>query len=441
MKYRERILEQKIVKLFQAFPVVVVNGARQTGKSTILNHLFGATMKSVVFDPVIDVGNARADPELFLSLNPPPIILDEIQYCPDLMPAIKRRVDRSPGRNGLYLITGSQQFSVIRAIGESLAGRAALLTLAPFSLAEIAEEKGVARGGLIAGLMERGGVAGRAAEIASNIAGDAAPIAGPAGIAGAIFRGGYPRTLDMADDTATAWFEGYLRTYVERDIRTLGDVGDMQAFSRFVRLAAQLTAQEINLSHLGREIGIDPKTARAWLAILKASYQWTELAAYSGNATKRISEKPKGHFTDTGFACYLASIFSRDSLASHPLFGALFESAVVCEAHKQLAALPAMPAAYHWRSHGGAEVDMVVEKDGLFWLLEAKLAARPGPGDARGMRAFCETYPGSPIAGRIIVSGGEECYALDSDTIVVPFAMLGRARLRSGEAEKLEARS
>ena len=428
MKYRERILEQKIVKLFQAFPVVVLNGARQAGKSTILGHLFGASMKSVVFDPVIDVGNARADPELFLSLNPPPVILDEVQYCPDLLPAIKRRVDRSPGKNGLYLLTGSQQFSVIRAIGESLAGRAALVTLAPFSLAEIAEEQGVERGGFIAAIMERGSIAGRAGEIASGIAGDAAPLPG---LAAAIFRGGYPRTLEMADEAAIAWFEGYLRTYVERDIRTLGDVGDLQAFSRFVRLAAQLTAQEVNLSHLGREIGIDPKTARAWLAILKASYQWAELAAYSGNVTKRISEKPKGHFTDTGFACYLASIFSRESLSSHPLFGSLFESAVVCEALKQLSALPAMPAAYHWRSHGGAEVDMVVERDGKFWLMEAKLAARPGPRDAAGMRAFCETYPKNRIAGRIIVSGGEECFALDGDTIVVPFAMLGKVK---GEA-------
>lgn len=412
MKYLPRILESKIIKFSKQFPVVILNGARQTGKSTLLDHLFGKSLRRVVFDPVIDVENARQDPELFLSLNPPPIILDEIQYAPELLAVIKRMVDQRRGENGLYFITGSQQFSVMKSVSESLAGRAVLLDLHTMSLAEI-EERASAPGILI-DILSQG-------QLPAKL-----PVVQPSRVSllQRLFKGGYPRTLDMDTAATTAWFDGYLKTYVERDIRTLGDIGDLQTFSRFTRLCAQLTAQEINHSQLGREIGIDPKTARAWLAMLKSSYQWIELPAYSGNAIKRLSEKPKGHFSDAGFACFLSSIHSPTSLASHPLVGHLFETYVIGEILKSLQRLPSMPAIYHWRTHGGAEVDLLIEQDGLFWPIEIKFASRPALKECRGLQAFAETYPRLKIGGRLILTGGEISYRLNETTLVVPVTLL-----------------
>lgn len=408
MKYRKRIIEEKILKIYKQFQSVIVNGARQTGKSTLLDHLFGNELKRIVFDPVIDIGNARQSPELFLSLNPPPVILDEIQYVPELIPVIKRMVDEKRGTNGLFLITGSQQFSVIKAISESLAGRAAVIELPQMSCREIEER------------CDRPSLLIEALNPDRTFKKSDAPKIGSQNPAKLIFRGGYPNTMELDEDYLSVWFESYLKTYVERDIRTLGDVDDQQTFTRFVKLAAQLSAQEINHSHVGREIGVDPKTAKKWLSILKASYQWLEIPAYSGNTTKRLSEKPKGYFSDTGFACYLSSVFSADSLSAHPLFGNFFEAYAVGEIIKTLQYLPAQPAVYHWRSYAGAEVDLIIEKDGYFTLIEIKLSMRPSLNDLRGMKAFQETYPQNKIAGRIVLHSGAEMFMLDKSTIAMP---------------------
>lgn len=411
MNYRKRHLEDKITHFSKQFPVVVLNGARQTGKSTLLDHLYGQTMKRIVFDPVIDIENARADPELFLQLNPPPVILDEIQYAPELLPVIKRRVDERRDKNGQYFLTGSQQFSVMKSISESLAGRAVLLNLWPLSLIEITEQ--LDQPSSLIDLINNQPLP---KQIRSRI--------NPSHLPSLFIRGGYPATLNMDEESAMVWFDSYLKTYVERDIRTLGDIGDLQTFTRFIKLCAQLTAQEINYSHLGREIGVDPKTAKTWLAMLMSSYQWVEIPAYSGNTIKRISEKPKGYFSDVGFAAYLSSITSSEALRSHPLFGHLFETYVVTEIIKRLQTLPTMPALYHWRSHGGAEVDLVIEKDNYYWLIEIKLTARPMLRDTRGFSAFRETYPKHQIAGQIIISGGETTFQLDKNTMVIPITLL-----------------
>jgi uncharacterized protein len=412
MNYKKRLIEAKLLNLAGQFPVLALTGGRQVGKSTLLAHLYGQKMRRVVFDPVVDVENARQDPELFLTLNQPPIILDEIQYAPELVPVIKRRVDDLPGKNGLFFVTGSQQLAVIKTISESLAGRAAMVDLAGMALAEILETT-----------HEQGALLRILAQPQMPQELTLTSVSSPP-LFDLLFRGGYPRTLDLDEGGTVTWFDSYLKTYVERDIRTLGNIDDLQLFTRFVKLCAQMTAREVNHSQLGREIGVDPKTARRWLAMLKASYQWFELPAFSGNVTKRLSQKVKGHFSDVGFAAFLASIFSPAALAAHPLLGQLFETYAVSEIAKRLQTLPATPMMYHWRSFGGAEVDMVIEKDGYFWPIEIKLAARPSPRDTRGLDAFAATYPRLRIPCRLIISGGDAAYKLDRRTWVVPVTRL-----------------
>jgi predicted AAA+ superfamily ATPase len=221
-----------------------------------------------------------------------------------------------------------------------------------------------------------------------------------------LWRGGLPEADTLPLELLPDFFNGYFRTYIERDARLLMDVGDWQQFGRFVQLAAALTSQEVNNSKLGREIGVTPQTARRWLAVLKATFQWFEVAPYSGNTLKRIAGKAKGYLSDTGLACYLQRISSPGALAGHPMAGALFESAVMAEIRKLIALESVAPMLHHWRSHGGAEVDILLERDGIFYPIEVKLSTTPTKNDTRGITAFRTTYPNLTVAPGLVITPG-----------------------------------
>jgi hypothetical protein len=226
-------------------------------------------------------------------------------------------------------------------------------------------------------------------------------------------------TLEM--DWIGEFYRAYLRTYIERDVRLLSDMSDWQQFGRFVRLAAAMTAQEINYSQFGREIGVTPQTAQRWLAILRATFQWFEAPAYHGNTIKRISNKPKGYISDTGLACSLQMISSPQALGGHPLVGALFETAVVVDIRKLSATLTTPPILYHWRSHGGGEVDLLLERDGRFYPIEIKLSTKPTKGDTRGITAFRETYPNLDIAAGLVLCPIEQPRRLNETDYAFPW--------------------
>ncbi len=390
--YHERILTERLLRLVDTFPVVVVTGARQVGKSTLLAHALGARMDTVVFDPVLDVENARREPELFLDNRPPPLILDEIQYAPELVPAIKRRVDRDR-RPGRYLLTGSQQWGVLRSVAESLAGRAVFLDLEAFTLAETACEHG-------AGPWLDLWLADPEGFIA------AAPPRLPASrtLYERLWRGFLPEAQFIPLETVADFHLAYQRTYVERDARLLADVSDWQLFGRFMRLAAAMTAQEINASQFGRELGITPQTARRWLGVLQATFQWFEVPAFSGNTVKRVSRKPKGYIGDTGMACACQAISTPAAIGGHPLWGALFETACVAEIRKQCGCLSPSPRLAHWRAHSGAEVDLVIEYDGRYYPIEIKATANPTRRHTSGLAAFRRTHPHLDIAPGLVLA-------------------------------------
>lgn len=411
MIYKKRLLEAKVSLLSANFPVVVLTGARQVGKSTLLKHLF-PEVKNVTFDPIIDIGNARQDPELFLDHYQPPIILDEIQYSPELLSVIKRRVDlnNAPGQ---YWVTGSQNLSMLKNVSESLAGRAGLQTLFPMNISERYDS---ASAWFIRFQKKpREFLSTPCQRITTQSKNSLAAI---------IWEGGYPGLIRINNELHTDMLESYLRTYIERDIRLLSDVSDLQDFSRFVQLLANLTAQEVNYSQLGRDIGISPQTAQRWLNILKSTYQWIELPAYSGNTLKRISLKGKGYFIDTGMAAHLMHISSPETLLGHPKLGALFETLVVNDILRQLPLLSGKPAIYHWRSYAGAEVDMILELDNLFYLVEVKCKTRPTKADTQGIKAFKATYPNLHYAPAIVICSVDQITPLGEDCFAVPFDML-----------------
>lgn len=420
MIYHRRHVESNLRRLAQRFPVVALAGARQTGKSTLLGHLFGDGAEVVVFDPVTDVGGAREDPELFLQLHRPPLILDEIQHAPELLPAIKRRVDAQPGQKGQYLMTGSQQFAVLRGVQESLAGRALMLDLPPMSRAELADELADDRSAGLVAALYADDPPRDAWTLLARLQAAGTPSVPRGNLFERLYRGGFPGLLDFDTADIPAWFDSYLRTYVERDVRTLRDVERPHDFTRLLRLMAALTAQEVNASQLGRDIGVNPKTAGAWLDILEASFQAVRLPAYSGNTVKRISGRPKLHLADTGFACMLQAVSSPRALAAHPALGALFESYAVTEILKQSRALVTPPRAWHWRTAAGAEVDLLLERDGRLVPIEVKLSGRPSRRDLSGLRAFAATYPDGGVGPRIIIHGGSELALVDEETVAVP---------------------
>jgi len=195
----------------------------------------------------------------------------------------------------------------------------------------------------------------------------------------------------------------------------------LEAFGRFYRLCGALSAQEVNHSELGRDIGITPQTANRWISILKATFQWFQLSPYFGNTLKRISKKPKGYLSDTGLICSTRIISSPDGIGGHPLWGALFETAVVHEIRKLTRPMALPPAMYHWRSHGGAEVDVLLERDGRIYPIEIKANSHPGKKEGGGIQAFRETYPKLNIQAGLILAPAEQSYPLAENLFVIPW--------------------
>lgn len=406
MNYQYRQLTEHLQQLAAYFSVVVLSGARQVGKSTLLAHAF-PSFEVVTFDPSQDIGNARRDPELFLNAHPGPTILDEIQYAPELVPAIKRRVDMSQ-KPGQYILTGSQQWAVLQTANESLAGRAIFLELEGFSLSEMANTR--------ATWLNR--------YLSDPVAFTQVPLnrlATARSVHEILFRGFLPQATQLPMKLLRRFHDSYITTYIERDIRLLAEIEDRQLFGRFTQLVAAMTAQEINHSHMGRELGISYKTAQRWLRILRDTFQWMEVAAFHTNAIKRASGKPKGYFSDTGLACALQKISSPAALLGHPLSGALFESAVCAEIRKQMACLDAPPRLHHWRSYAGAEVDLLLEQDGTYFPIEIKLASRPSRADTRGLRAFREAHPQLKVAPGLVIAPADAKLQLNDNDWVLPW--------------------
>ena len=408
-RYINRSISDKLLKLFKYFPSIAITGARQVGKTTLLKHLF-PDYNNVVFDPVIDVEGARSDPELFLENNKTPLILDEIQYCPELVPVIKRKIDENRAIPGQYIITGSQQWGVLKTISESLAGRVAFLDLDGLSLSEVENVK-----------IEKPWLERFLEDTNSFFSSKQSRIELKDTLFEILWKGALPKLQFLPLDLIKSFHFGYQRTYIERDIRLLADISDLQLFSRFVRLMAAYSAKEINFRELGRELGISSKTAKRWLNLLKETFQWHEYPAYSGNVIKRISLKPKGYFLDTGQICFCQGISSPLSLGAHPFLGFIFETFVAGEIRKQSYLMETPPNIYHWRSFSGAECDLILERDGKFFPIEIKIKSRPSRKDTTGISAFRRTYPNLKIEKGLVISTTQKVFQISDNDYAIPF--------------------
>ena len=419
MNYRPRISENRIKSFAELFKIIFLVGARQVGKSTLLAHLF-PDMKAFVFDPIQDLYNVRQKPDLFLQDFKAPLILDEIQFVPELLPSLKRLVDKSDTK-GQYFLTGSLQLSILKSVSESLAGRVVIMPINPMTPHEMYGAFDQEKNWFLRYLKNPDTFLHDLSHVTTmKINAKINATTNPTRLE-AIWRGGMPGIIDLPNSALGAYFSSYVQTYVERDVRLLENIEGVANFGRFVALVAALTSQEINYSQLGRELGISPKTAERWLKLLIHTYQWTELRPFHMNSIKRLSLKPKGIISDTGLACYLQRISSPEALAVSPLQGALFESYCFNMIKGFCASLHTMPNFYHWRTLAGAEVDIIVEIDGVFYPIEVKTATMVSKKDVRGIASFRDTYPKLRIAPGIVLYAGSECYRITDDVIAVPW--------------------
>lgn len=332
-----RHLAPKLADAARSHPVVSLTGPRQSGKTTLARAVFPShDYVNLEAPDVAEV--ARADPRGFLRGLPGPVVLDEVQRAPELFSYLQLAVDEDP-RPGRFVLTGSQNFLLSERISQTLAGRCAILHLLPFSLAELDERPAQDP------FDSPTGSASKSARDLDEV----------------LFRGSYPR-VHQPDMDARTWLASYVATYVERDVRQLVNVGQLDLFQRFLRLAAGRTAQVLNLSSLARDVGVSPPTVRAWLSVLEASFLVRSLPPYFENWGKRLTKAPKLHFLDTGLLCYLLGIREPRDLATHPLRGAIFESFVVSEFTKAYLNAGEVPLLYHWRDQAGNELDLLVDR-------------------------------------------------------------------------------
>lgn len=413
MVYKSRICEAQVKRLAEVAKIVLITGPRQVGKSSLLAHLF-PSVQSFMFDSLQDIHNVKKQADLFLTQFPPPLILDEIQFAPELLPSLKRKVDLSDMK-GQYLMTGSQQLSILKSVTESLAGRVGILELGvmtPYEMyGKFDNQDTPYNSWLNTYLFESHALQQKFAGL----------IPSSPTVFDAIWRGGMPGTIDLQQRDIRSYYFSYLQTYIERDVRTIDMVEDLYLFSKFFSLLSVLTAQEINHTQLGREIEIAPDIAKKWLNVLRYTYQWHEIWPYHGNAIKKISKKPKGFFADSGMAAYLLRATTADALVGHPFLGALFETFCFGIIRGLVSGLNITPNYYHWRTEDGAEVDLILEINGSLYPIEVKCKTNITGHDTRGLQAFRATYPDKKIMPGLIIYAGERCYWVDENTIALPW--------------------
>lgn len=367
-------------------PVVVLLGPRQSGKTTLCRAVF-SDLPYVDLEPLDRRRFAEEDPRGFLESVRDGAVIDEVQRVPELLSYLQEEVDRDP-RPGRFVLTGSENLTVSASVGQSLAGRAAMLTLLPPSYDEL---RGFA---------------------------DA-----PTDLFELLVRGSFPRPYDRHLD-ARAWIADYVTTYVERDVRALLAIGDLVAFRRFLGLVAGSTAREWNASRIASDAGITHPTASRWLSVLEASHLLMRLPPLVRNVRKRLVKAPKLHLLDSGLICHLLGIESAQQLEHHPLRGAVFESWVASEVQKALVHRGEAPRLSHYRDARGREVDLVVERGGRTRLVEVKSGATFVSDHARAMldvRADLRAADEHAEVDARVVYGGRERIAR-SDLVALPWA-------------------
>lgn len=387
MKYINRQIEKSILKANKGFKVVFLGGPRQVGKTTVLKHLLIKTNHNyVTLDDLEKRDLAKNDPNLFLTQFKSPLIIDEVQYAPELFPVIKKIVDENDA-NGQFWLTGSQQFNLIKNIQESLAGRVAILDILGLSR----QEK-----------------FGNSKPDLANVFEE-------------IFKGSFPIFYSSKNTDRDLFYNSYIQTYLDRDLSSIFGVSKLSEFNRFLSVCAARTGQMLNISDLARDAGVAVSTASEWLSILESTRQIYLLRPYYVNITKRYIKAPKLYFLDTGLAGYLTKWNSPHNLKVGNMSGALFETYIISEFIKKYINMGKEPPIYYIRDKEGHEVDLLVYDDGIN-MFEIKLAAKTDTSFEDHLNYF--EQKSKDLKSKTIISLIKDPIIVSSGTKYVPYTMI-----------------
>jgi len=404
-RYIHRTIEPVLLRAAEQFSSVTLTGPRQSGKTTILKQLFGRSHRYVSMErPALRLA-AESDPQGFLATYPPPVIIDEIQNAPILLPYIKEVIDNRRQESGLYLISGSQNLLLLDTVTETLAGRTAILKLLPMSQNEAA--------GLTDDSLPWERNAGHSDRIILPLT----------QLWDSLIKGFYPELILKPHLDCGLWHESYIQTYLERDVRSIRQVGDLVLFQSFIRSLAARSGQLLNLSDISRDLGIAANTAKHWLSVLEASFMVIILRPYFENAGKRLVKSPKIYFTDTGILCYLLGYTKSEHAIAGPMAGAIFETAVVGELYKRYLNRGKSPRLYFWRTSAGIEVDVLTDTGNKLIPIEIKHSATARPAMATAIQTLFTSFPEKVDQGYVIYPGDTRL-PLKPHITALPFADL-----------------
>jgi predicted AAA+ superfamily ATPase len=365
VRYVPRKLEKTFMSALRQFPSVVLTGPRRSGKTSLIRHLLPRASYWLLEDPAV-VDRLRSDPNGFLDTLTPPVVLDEVQNVPEIFAHVRARIDRSPRRAGRWILTGSQESTLMRGVTESMAGRAAILHLWPFAYEETAKVT--------------------------------------------VLRGGFPEVI-ARPRAASLWFSSYVQTYLERDVRSVTNVHDLATFRRFMALVASRHGQVLNKSDIAAPLGMSVPGVAKWLDILEATQQILIVPPYFENLGKRITKSPKIYVADSGLACHLLGIQSQAELDRSPFCGSLFEGFVAAEIAKAQSNAGRRREIYYFREQQGLEVDFVVPaRGGTTLLFEVKSTHTPRPLHAEPLlklRTSLRDRRASDVRAFVVHRGGQ----------------------------------
>lgn len=405
--YIKRHIENAIDALFSAFPAVLITGPRQVGKSTLLCNAFN-DVKNITLDDPLQLMSLKQDPIGFFTLHGTPLILDEVQRAPECFSVLKYRIDANR-RAGMYLLTGSQKYALMEGVSESLAGRIGIVDMLGLSSREICGDpfnkpflptadyllhRNTKIGASVSELWKR------------------------------IHRGSMPELYSGSSMDWEQYYAAYVSTYIERDVKQLGSVGDSLAFTQFMTALASRTGELLNFAALARDIGVDGKTAKRWLSILQASGIIYLLQPFSLNIGKRIVKTPKVYFTDTGLVCYLCRWLTPETLMNGAMAGSIYETFIVSEILKSYCNAGKKPDLYFFRNTDGQEVDLVFYRDGKLFPVEIKKTSSPNPKDIKHFKTLSSFFPSLEIAEGGVICNAEQLLPIGQNIKIIPFNLI-----------------
>ncbi len=407
MKYISRNLEKIVLEVNSEYPVILVTGPRQVGKTTMLKQLMEGTERNYVsLDDINERNLAKSDPELFLQIHKPPLLIDEVQYAPELFTYIKISVDKN-GRPGDFWLTGSQAFKLMRGVQESLAGRVAVLSLTSLSQAELSDSD------MKPFTVDLDSLSARRKERKAADAND---------IFVRIFKGSMPAIVSGKNTNNYIFYNSYLSTYIEKDVNYITNNIDSLKFLHFITSVAARCGQLLNVADIAKDADINQKQAKDWLEILETLGIIFYLRPYSNNLLKRLIKTPKIYFYDTGLICFLTKWSSAETLENGAMNGAILENYVVSEIVKTYLNSGKEPFIYYYRDKDSKEIDVILEHDGVLNPIEIKKSSNPGPELVKVFKLLDKSS--TPRSKGAVLCLKPELSAIDRENYIVPIWMI-----------------